>query len=281
MKNKLAITDWALEDRPREKMMLHGIRTLTDAELIAILIGSGNRNESAVELSQRILNSVDGKLSLLGKRSVEELISEFDGIGEAKAITILAAIELGRRRKSEEMTHATTISSSRDAFNYIYPRLTDLHQEEFWVILLNNGGRIIDCVRISQGSTKATLVDIKLIMKSAINRLARGIIACHNHPSGTAYPSDADIKLTKKIKEAAQILDIQLLDHIIVAGEEYYSFLDKNMLYADYQLLVVHSVAPYGIVLVGRKKRIDRLSFFVLYYYTSFQITRLSVTYQI
>ena len=230
MKNKLAITDWALEDRPREKMMLHGIRTLTDAEVIAILIGSGNRNESAVELSQRILNSVDGKLSLLGKRSVEELISEFDGIGEAKAITILAAIELGRRRKSEEMTHATTISSSRDAFNYIYPRLTDLHQEEFWVILLNNGGRIIDCVRISQGSTKATLVDIKLIMKSAINRLARGIIACHNHPSGTAYPSDADIKLTKKIKEAAQILDIQLLDHIIVAGEEYYSFLDKNML---------------------------------------------------
>ena len=137
MKQKLAITDWALEDRPREKMMIHGIRTLTDAELIAILIGSGNRNESAVELSQRILNSVKGKLSQLGKKSVNELISEFDGIGEAKAITILAAIELGRRRKSEEIERSQVITSSRDAFNYIYPRLTDLQQEEFWVILLN------------------------------------------------------------------------------------------------------------------------------------------------
>lgn len=230
MKQKLAITDWALEDRPREKMMIHGIRTLTDAELIAILIGSGNRNESAVELSQRILNSVEGKLSQLGKKSVNELISEFDGIGEAKAITILAAIELGRRRKSEEIERSQVITSSKDAFNYIYPRLTDLQQEEFWVILLNNGNRIIDCVRISQGSTKSTLVDIKLIMKSAINRLARGIIACHNHPSGNAFPSEADINLTKKIKDAATILDIQLLDHIIVAGEDYYSFLDKNIL---------------------------------------------------
>ena len=230
MKQKLAITDWALEDRPREKMMIHGIRTLTDAELIAILIGSGNRNESAVELSQRILNSVEGKLSQLGKKSVSELISEFDGIGEAKAITILAAIELGRRRKSEEIERSQVISSSKDAFNYIYPRLTDLQQEEFWVILLNNGNRIIDCVRISQGSTKSTLVDIKLIMKSAINRLARGIIACHNHPSGNAFPSEADINLTKKIKDAATILDMQLLDHIIVAGEDYYSFLDKNIL---------------------------------------------------
>ena len=230
MKNKLAITDWALEDRPREKMMIHGIRTLTDAELIAILIGSGNRNESAVELSQRILNSVDGKFSQLGKKSVNELISEFDGIGEAKAITILAAIELGRRRKSEEIERSQVITSSKDAFNYIYPRLTDLQQEEFWVILLNNGNHILDCVRISQGSTKSTLVDIKLIMKSAINRLARGIIACHNHPSGNAFPSEADINLTKKIKDAAAIMDMQLLDHIIVAGEDYYSFLDKNIL---------------------------------------------------
>ena len=230
MKNKLAITDWGLEDRPREKMMIHGIRTLTDAELMAILIGSGNRNESAVELSQRILNSVEGKFSKLGKKSVNELISEFDGIGEAKAITILAAIELGRRRKSEEIERTSAITSSKDAFNYIYPRLIDLHQEEFWIILLNNGNHILDCVRISQGSTKSTLVDIKLMMKSAITRLAQGIIACHNHPSGTAYPSEADIKLTKKIKEAANMLDIRLLDHIIVAGKEYYSFLDKNVL---------------------------------------------------
>lgn len=230
MKNRLTITDWALEDRPREKMMLHGIRTLSDAELMAILIGSGNRNESAVELSQRILNSVGGKFSHLGKKSVNELTSEFDGIGEAKAITILAAIELGRRRQSEEIDRKHAISTSKDAFNYIYPRLADLHQEEFWIILLNNGNYIIDSVRISQGSTKSTIVDIKLILKSAVTRLAKGIIACHNHPSETPHPSDADIKLTRKIKEALQLLDIQLFDHIIVAGEEYYSFADKGIL---------------------------------------------------
>ncbi|MBP3354298.1 MAG: DNA repair protein RadC [Bacteroidales bacterium] len=228
MKERLAITDWALEDRPREKMMIHGIRTLSDAELMAILIGSGNKKESAVELSQRILNYVDGKFSQLGKMSVEELKNNFDGIGDAKAITILAAIELGRRRKSEEIDTPDTIRSSNDAYKYIYSRLVDLSQEEFWIILLNNSNRVIDSIRISQGATNATLVDIKLIMKNALNRLARSIVACHNHPSGNPTPSEADKALTNKIKAAAELLDIKLLDHIIVAGEEYYSFTDEG-----------------------------------------------------
>lgn len=229
-KDKLSITDWALEDRPREKMMTKGIRALSDAELIAILIGSGNKNETAVELAQRILNSVGGKLSELGRMTVQELTAGFNGIGEAKAISILAAAELGRRRKAEDVSLPNRICSSRDAYSYIYPRLADLPQEEFWVILLNNGNRITDSFRVSQGAINATLVDIKLIMKPAIARLARSIMVCHNHPSGNLNPSKADMELTGRIKAAAALFDIKLLDHIIIGNETYMSFADSGML---------------------------------------------------
>ena len=229
-KDKLSITDWALEDRPREKMMTKGIRALSDAELIAILIGSGNKNETAVELSQRILNSVNGKLSDLGRMTVQDLKDGFNGIGDAKAISILAAVELGRRRKAEDVSLPNKISTSRDAYSYIYPQLADLPQEEFWVILLNNGNRIIDAFRVSQGAINATLVDVKLIMKPALAKLARSIMVCHNHPSGNLKPSNADIKKKKRIKAAAALFDIKLLDHIIIGNETYMSFADSGML---------------------------------------------------
>ena len=222
-KDKLSITDWALEDRPREKMMTKGIRALSDAELIAILIGSGNKNETAVELSQRILNSVNGKLSDLGRMTVQDL-------KDGKAISILAAVELGRRRKAEDVSLPNKISTSRDAYSYIYPQLADLPQEEFWVILLNNGNRIIDAFRVSQGAINATLVDVKLIMKPALAKLARSIMVCHNHPSGNLKPSNADLDLTKRIKAAAALFDIKLLDHIIIGNETYMSFADSGML---------------------------------------------------
>ncbi|MEG1574260.1 MAG: DNA repair protein RadC, partial [Bacteroidales bacterium] len=227
-KEKLNITDWALEDRPREKMLAKGIRTLSDAELIAILIGSGNKNETAVELSKKILCSVSGKLNELSKVTVQELKSNFLGIGDAKAISIIAALELGRRRKGEEVREPQKITSSKDAYSMIYAHLADLQQEEFWVILLNNSNSVIDSFRVSQGATNATLVDVKLIMKPALAKLARAIMLCHNHPSGTMTPSEADVTLTKKIKSAASLFDIKLLDHIIIGGKGYYSFADEG-----------------------------------------------------
>lgn len=229
-KEKLAITDWALDDRPREKMLSKGIRALSDAELIAILISSGNKSETAVELSKRILCSVEGKLDELSKVTVQELKADFAGIGDAKAISIIAALELGRRRKSEEVAEPQKITSSHDAYSFIYAHLADLPQEEFWVILLNNRNCVIDSFRVSQGATNATLVDIKLIMKPALAKLARSIMICHNHPSGALHPSEADITLTKKIKSAASLFDIRLLDHIIVGDKKYYSFADENKL---------------------------------------------------
>ncbi len=226
-REKLRITEWAEEDRPREKMMLHGIRSLSNAELIAILIGSGNVDETAVELSQRILNSVDNSLNRLGKYGVDEL-KRFKGIGEAKAITIMAALEIGRRRRDEELPKRPAITSSSDVYNLLRGQMIDLPHEEFWILLLNRANRVIDTLRVSQGGTSATVVDVKLVMRSALQQLASGIILCHNHPSNNLRPSKADDAITEKIQSAARLFEIAVLDHIILCEEGYYSYADEE-----------------------------------------------------
>ncbi len=228
-REKLCITDWAVEDRPREKMMIHGIRALSNAELIAILIGSGNVEETAVELSQRILNSVDNSLNRLGKYGLDDL-TVFKGIGEAKAITIMAALEIGRRRRDEELPKRPSIGSSADAYNLVCGRMLDLPHEEFWVLFLNRANRVIDTLRISQGGTSGTVVDVKMVMRAALQQLASGIILCHNHPSNNLHPSRQDDAITRKIKEAAELFEITLLDHLIVTEGGYYSYTDEGRL---------------------------------------------------
>ncbi len=228
-REKLRITEWAVEDRPREKMMLHGIRALSNAELIAILIGSGNQEETAVELSQRILNSVDNSLNKLGKYGLDDL-KPFKGIGEAKAITIMAALEIGRRRRDEDLPKRPSITGSADVYNLVRGSMLDLPHEEFWVLLLNRANRVIDTLRISQGGTAATVVDVKIVMRSALQQLASGIILCHNHPSNNLQPSRQDDVITKKIKEAAQLFEIAVLDHLIIVEDGYYSYADDGRL---------------------------------------------------
>ncbi len=228
-REKLRIPEWAIEDRPREKMMLHGIRALSNSELIAILIGSGNLEETAVELSQRILNSVDNGFNKLGKYTLDDL-KQFKGIGEAKAITIMAALEIGRRRRDEELPKRPSIGGSQDVYNLVRGRMLDLPHEEFWVLLLNRANRVIDTLRISQGGTAATVVDVKIIMRAALQQLASGIILCHNHPSNHLHPSRQDDATTRKIKEAAQLFEISVLDHLIVTEDGYYSYTDEGRL---------------------------------------------------
>jgi DNA repair protein RadC len=226
---KLNIKEWAIEDRPREKLLSNGARALTNAELIAILIGSGNLDETAVELSRRILTSTDNNLNELGKKSVDELKS-FKGIGEAKAVSIVAALELGKRRKESEFSSKSKIYGSRDAADFFQPLLGDLNHEEFWVMLLNRGNKIIDTFMVSQGGISGTIIDVRLILKKALEKLASSMILCHNHPSGTMQASDADNKITTKIKEAALLMDITVLDHIIIGQNKYLSFADEGML---------------------------------------------------
>lgn len=229
-KAKLNIKDWAEEDRPREKLLLKGVSSLSDAELLAILIGSGNKNETAVELSQRILFSVSNSLNHLGKLGVKDMIKNFNGIGEAKAITIIAAMELGRRRKSEERNALPQISSSEDVYTLLSPVLSDLPHEETWLLLLNKANRVIKKWQVSKGGISGTVVDIRMIMKEAIDSLASGMILCHNHPSGNINPSAGDDVITYKLHEAGKIMDIHLLDHIIIGDRYYYSYLDKGRL---------------------------------------------------
>ncbi len=225
----LSIKTWAEEDRPREKFALKGKMLLSDAELIAILIGSGNTDESAVELSKRILSSVSNNLNELGKTDLAELM-KFKGIGEAKAITIAAALELGRRRKLTEVIKNPKITSSSNAFEIMEPILADLKHEEFWVLILNQGNKVIHKAKVSSGGVSTTVADSKMIFKPAIEKLGSSIILCHNHPSGNLKPSAADIQLTKKNVEAGKLLDIRVLDHIIVANNKYYSFADEGMM---------------------------------------------------
>lgn len=229
-KETLSIKEWAEEDRPREKMLLKGLSSLSDAELIAILIGSGNKNETAVQLSQRILFSVNNNLNALGKRSVKELISGFKGIGEAKAITICAALELGRRRAHAEPEIRDTVQSSKDACLLFYASLCDLPHEELWIALLNRNNKVVEKSRISQGGTSETTADLRIILKAAVTNLASGIILCHNHPSGALHPSTQDDALTRRLASSAKLLDIRLLDHIIISDSGYYSYADEGRL---------------------------------------------------
>jgi DNA repair protein RadC len=225
----LSIKEWSLEDRPREKLLSKGISTLSDAELIAIIIRMGSKDESAVELGKRILNSVENNLNELGKLTVEDL-QKYKGMGEAKAIGIIAALELGRRRKLSEGVNRSKIGSSRDIYDIFHPLLADLPNEEFWIILLNRSNKIIDRQKISQGGISGTVTDIRIILKMALEKLASSLILCHNHPSGNPKPSEADISITKKIKESGKLMDISLLDHIIVTDGNYFSFADEGII---------------------------------------------------
>ena len=222
------ITNWSEDDKPREKLMLKGKSVLSDAELIAILIGSGSRNESAVDLSKRILASVDNNLNALGKLSLSQLM-QFRGIGEAKAISIIAALELGRRRRGEDAVELKKITSSKIIFEIMQPIIGELPHEEFWIIYMNNSNKVISKSQLSKGGITGTLVDIRIVFKTALEIGATALILCHNHPSGTLIPSDADKQITRKLKLAGDSLEIKVLDHLIVTETSYYSFADEGI----------------------------------------------------
>ncbi|MBK0382671.1 DNA repair protein RadC [Pedobacter sp. SD-b] len=226
---KFTIKAWAEEDRPREKLLQHGRRTLSDAELIAILIGSGSTTESAVELSKRILHSCQNDINLLGKLSVQELC-KFKGIGEAKAISIIAALELGRRRKEIELPPIQKINTSKDIFNVLLPYYKDLTHEEFWILILAKSNKLTHKILISKGGQAGTIVDSKIVFKAALDNNAANIILSHNHPSGNLKPSQADISLTKKLVAAGRLMDIGVLDHVIITDDGFYSFADEGIL---------------------------------------------------
>ncbi|UKM65148.1 DNA repair protein RadC [Flavobacteriaceae bacterium GSB9] len=228
-KPSFSIKNWNQDDQPREKLLHKGRAALSDAELVAILIGSGNREESAVALCKRILASVDNNLSQLGKLSIKQLMA-FKGIGEAKAITIAAALELGRRRRSEDALQKKKITSSSDVFELMQPIIGELEHEEFWIIYLNNSNKVIQKNQLSKGGITGTLVDVRLVLKSALEVGATGLILAHNHPSGTLKPSEADKQITEKLKIAAISLDIKVLDHLIVTEKVYFSFADEGIL---------------------------------------------------
>jgi len=224
------INQWAEDDRPREKFLLKGKYALSDSELLAILIGSGSKNESAVQLCQRILASAENNLNVLGKLSVSQLI-EFKGIGEAKALSIAAALELGRRRRLEDAVEYKKITSSKMIFEIMQPIIGELPHEEFWVLYLNNSNNVIHKVQHSKGGIVGTVVDIRMIFKTAFEQNAVALIITHNHPSGKLQASEADIKLTKKIIEAGKTLEILILDHVIITENGYLSFKDSGLLY--------------------------------------------------
>ena len=226
---KLGIKLWAEADRPREKLLLNGRRHLTDAELIAILIGSGSRDETAVDLSKRILASCDNDLDLLGKVSVQDL-SKFRGIGEAKAISIISALELGRRRKEVNVRPFSKVAGSSDAFNALYPVFADLNHEEFWILILNRANHIIGKHLISKGGMAGTVADPKIIFKIALEHNAAYVILAHNHPSGNLKPSQEDITLTKRLAEAGRMLELIVLDHLIFANRLFFSFGDEGLI---------------------------------------------------
>lgn len=227
MTERLTITQWAEEDRPREKMMMHGASALSNAELLAILIGSGNAEESAVGLMRKVLNDYHNNLNELGKASIEELC-RYKGIGSAKAISILAASELGKRRKEESVKERITILSSKDVYDCFYPMMCDLATEECWVLLLNQASKIIDKVKISAGGLSATAVDVRCILREALLKRASAIVLCHNHPSGNIRPSKEDDLLTKHVAQASGCMDIRLVDHVILTDGAFYSYADEG-----------------------------------------------------
>ena len=228
LEQNFSIKHWAEDDKPREKLILKGKSVLSDAELVAIMIGSGSRNESAVALSQRILSSVNNNLNALGKLSLKQLMA-FKGIGEAKAVTITAALELGRRRRAEETLELYKITSSKAVFEMMQPIIGDLLHEEFWVLYLNNSNKVIHKAQLSKGGITGTVVDVRLIFKIALEHSATAIILSHNHPSGKLLASEADKEITKKLKFAGEQLDIKVLDHIIITESGYLSFQDEGI----------------------------------------------------
>lgn len=224
-----SIKNWAEDDRPREKLALKGRSALSDAELLAIILGSGNREESAVELAKRILSNTQHNWNELAKFSIQDLC-QFKGVGEAKAISIITALEIGRRRNAQAILERPKISSSQDAFQLLSPQIGDLAIEEFWIMFLNQGNRVLKLEQISRGGITQTAVDIRIIFKKALELMATAIILAHNHPSGNLIASEADKALTRKITEAAKYLDIQVLDHLIVGQKNYLSFADQGMM---------------------------------------------------
>ncbi len=224
-----SIKSWAEDDKPREKLMLKGKAALSDAELLAILLRSGNKEESAVDLSKRILNEYGNKLSNLSKRSLKQLLL-FKGIGQAKALSIVAALELGQRRQVEIGQSYPKIESSRMVFELMQPLIGSLNYEEFWILLLNNSNKVIHQQKLSTGGITGTIVDVRILFKIALEHQAIALILCHNHPSGQLSPSDTDMRITKKIKQAGLLFDIVVLDHLIVTEKAYYSFADENLL---------------------------------------------------
>jgi DNA repair protein RadC len=225
----LSIKSWSPEDRPREKLILKGKSALSDAELVAILLGSGTRTLSAVDLAKKILAQSNNNLHELARMTVKDLIKT-KGVGQVKALAIVSALELGRRRKDLEVNDRPKITASRDAYDIIKADLLDIPHEEFWVLLLNRANRMIKKWQISQGGIAGTVADPKIIFKLALDELASGIILAHNHPSGNLTASQADLDLTRKLREAGKLLDIQVLDHLIVAGQKYFSFADEGLI---------------------------------------------------
>jgi len=224
-----ALTTWAVEERPREKVMANGVQYLSDAELLAILIGSGTRHITAVELARQILKGAGNSLHILGRQGIGELV-RIKGVGPAKAISIVAALELGRRRSGIQHSEKTPVKSSETVYKLFHPLMGDLEHEEFWLLMLNRANRVLGRYKVSQGGLSGTVIDTRIILKKALDNLASSIIVCHNHPSGNKQPSDADLKITEKLKKAAEILEIKLLDHVIIADKSYFSFADEGLI---------------------------------------------------
>ncbi|GHT17336.1 hypothetical protein FACS189429_1190 [Bacteroidia bacterium] len=227
---RLTIRDWSEDDRPREKMLLKGVKALSDSELLAILIGSGNVKETAVELARRILHDTADNLNELALLSVSELCKRYQGIGQAKAVTIVAAMELGKRRKSTEFLQRPQLRFSKDTAAFFEPYLADLQQEECWVAFLDHKLQLINFKKIAQGGKTSTIIDIKILLKAALENSANAIVVAHNHLADSAKPSQEDFALTEKIGNACKILEIRLVDHIIIARGNFYSFADNGII---------------------------------------------------
>jgi DNA repair protein RadC len=224
-----ALSTWAVEERPREKVLANGVQYLSDTELLAILIGSGTKHISVVELARQILKDAGNNLQLLGRMGIQDLI-RIKGIGPAKAIVILAALELGRRRSGMQHPEKIPVKSSETVYRLFHPLMGDLEHEEFWLLMLNRANRILGRYKVSQGGLSGTVIDTRIILKKALDNLASSIIVCHNHPSGNKQPSDADLRITEKLKKAAEMLEIKLLDHVIIADKSYFSFADEGLI---------------------------------------------------
>jgi len=224
-----ALTTWAVEERPREKVMANGVQYLSDSELLAILLGSGTKNMTAVELGRLVLKEADNNLHKLGRKGLGDLV-RIKGIGPAKAIALLAALELGRRRAGMTHPEKVSVKSSETVFSLFHPLMGDLEHEEFWLLMLNRANRVLGRYKVSQGGLSGTVIDTRIILKKALDNLASSIIVCHNHPSGNKQPSDADVKITEKLKKAAEMFEIKLLDHVIIADKSYFSFADEGLI---------------------------------------------------